>query len=262
VVAVGLLAAAGTTTVVVQHIERASSGDTSWTDDPKYWELDFKDSAGNFKRLDELRPVLVLRPTKFPKGIGMIASGDKILGKNQPILQVLRIAYDPGLNHRLVLPQNMPRGALDIMLTLPYEERPREKLQEKLRSAYGLTAHCETNEENVLVMKQISPNALALLPPTPPDATPSVKLDMKRGILTIKNWSLSWFASQFEQVLKMPVFDRTGVTNRYDCNITWQARPGETMADAFKRVVADQCGLGFDADRAPVARMIVENVKN
>lgn len=261
VVAVGLLAAAGTTTVVVQHIERTSSGDTSWTDDPKYWELDFNDSAATFRRIDQLRPVLVLRPTKFAKGYGMMGSGEKIVAKNQPMIQVLRMAYDPGFNHRLVLPQNLSRRGLDVMLTLPFDEHPLEKLQEKLRSAYGLTAHCETNEENVLLMKQISPNAPGLIPTATPSANPSVTMNTTRGTLTIKNWTLETFSLQFEQVLKMPVLNRTEGDDHYDCNITWQPRAGETMEDAFKRVVADQLGLGFETDRAPIARLVVENVK-
>src|SRR5262249_39809135 len=155
--------------------------------------------------------------TRFPKGFGMMGFEDTMIGKNQSMPQILRMAYDPTHGHRLVLPKNLPKVNLDIMLTLPFDENPREKLQELIRHDYGLLAHFETNELDVLLMKQVNPDAPGLRPAS--GGTSSVTVNLKRGMLVVKNWPLRAFASQFDVYFEMPVFDQSGTTNQYDCNI-------------------------------------------
>ena len=129
----------------------------------------------------------------------------------------------------------------DIMMTLPDQEHPYEKLQQELARQCGLTAHFETNDVDVLFLKQSNAGPSGLVPSN--GGTPSVSLDLKKGELVIINWRLSDFANQFDNILGIPVFDETGIQGNYTCTSTWKQRPGESMNGAFKRAVSEQLGL-------------------
>jgi uncharacterized protein (TIGR03435 family) len=257
VVSASVLLAAGTTTLVVEKVN-TSSNDPSWTNDPKYWELDFNNSNATQQRISRLRPVLVLRPTHFQSGFGFMSFGDKMIGKNQPISEIIRMAYDPTWTHRLVLPNDFPEEQFDIMLTLPSERQPLEKLKEKLQRI-GITAHFETNEMDVIIMKRTNPNSSGLISTAGKES--SVSFDINGGKLVINNWRLSDFANQFDSILQIPVFDETQINGNYDCTLTWKQRPGESMNDAFKRAVSEQLGLEFEPSRRVIKQLVVEKVK-
>ena len=136
-----VLLAAGTTTVAVKEFHPFISRNASWTDDPKYWQLDFNNQNATFKRISKLPPVLVLRPTRFPTGYGFMGTGSKVVGKNQPTSEIIRMAYDSSWSHRIVLPEDFSQKFFDIMMTLPDQEHPYEILQQELTRQCGLTAH-------------------------------------------------------------------------------------------------------------------------
>ena len=60
----------------------------------------------------------------------------------------------------MVLPDNLPKEHFDLMLTLP--GNPRGMLQQELKRRFGLTAHRETRDTDVLVLKVRNPNASGL----------------------------------------------------------------------------------------------------
>ncbi len=105
-----ILLTAGTITVVVNEIHPFLSRHASWTDDPKYWQLDFNNQNATLKRISKLPPVLVLRPTRFPTGYGFMGTGSKVVGKNQPTSEIIRMAYDSSWSHRIVLPEDFRRS--------------------------------------------------------------------------------------------------------------------------------------------------------
>jgi uncharacterized protein (TIGR03435 family) len=254
-----VLLAAGTTTVAVKEFHPFISRNASWTDDPQYWLLDFNNQSATFKRISKLPPVLVLRPTRFPTGYGFMGTGSKIVGKNQPTSEIIRMAYDSSWSHRIVLPEEFSQKFFDIMMTLPDQEHPYEKLQQELARQCGLTAHFATNDVDALFLKQSNAGPSALVPSN--GGPPSVSLDLKRGKLVINNWRLSDFASQFDSILGIPIFDETGIQGNYNCTLTWKPRPGESMNDAFKRAVSEQLGLEFASGRKTIPMLVVEKVK-
>jgi len=264
VVGATLILTLGTTTVIVKNMSVPSTRDLSWTDDPRYWEIDFKDDPGaDFdpgaipKRLKQLPPVFVLRPTRFNEKVGSISSGDRILGRNRTLAALRQLAYDAGSTHRLVLPDNFPKDGYDIMLTL--EKTPREALQKEIKQRFGFVAHRETNEVDVLLLKIKAPGAAGLV--TTKGGTPSWSFPNPEKKVEIKNQSLAGIAGCFGSQLKMLVYDRTELSGRYDCSFRWQNRNGETDTDAFQRVVLEQFGLEFVPARETVKRLVVERVK-
>src|SRR4029077_1348183 len=122
VVGAGILLATGTTTVMVEKIKAQS--EPSWADDPKSWKSDSR-------ALSRHPPVLILRPTRFPNDGGGItwgaAGGDKFMLKDTTMENLLSDAYQVSPS-RMILPDRLPQGHFDLMLTLT--NRTRETLQE------------------------------------------------------------------------------------------------------------------------------------
>ncbi|HEY5042236.1 MAG TPA: sigma-70 family RNA polymerase sigma factor [Verrucomicrobiae bacterium] len=277
VAGVVVLLAAGTTTVVVEKIAnpKLSATDLSWADNPKYWEIDFGDpdpkkaistmqsSEMKFhKLLEELPPVLILRPTKFNTNLGLIESNEKIIGRGQSLVQILREAYDPPpMSSHVILPTGYLDEKLDLMLTLsnsPSSDEPRKALQEEIKNQFGLVAHLETVETNALILKTKHSSAPALQPTA--GGLPSYPTRIFQNKISIKNQNLSGIAACFSALLKTHVDNQTGIEeeNRYDVTLEFQTRAGETQQDALKRIALDQLGLVFIPTNMPMKMLIVE----
>jgi uncharacterized protein (TIGR03435 family) len=69
-------------------------------------------------------------------------------------------------------------------------------------------------------------------------------------------------AADLEDLLAVPVLDRTGLTNRFAINLRWDKLPGETTTDTIRRVVLNQLGFEFVPGHQPVEMLVVERVKN
>jgi len=271
VVGVGVLVAAGTTTIVVKTAARPSAHplsttDLSWADDPKYWEIDFGDpdpqkgsaqdrSLAIEKAFNNLPPVLILRPTRFQTKWGIVSSNDKVLGRGQNLVGLLRYAYDPHLTSKWIVPANVPgEKRFDLMLTLT--NRPREALQEEIKRRFGYVAHSEMITTNALLLKVRNPAGPALQPtqggmPKYPTKSPEHKI-------LIKNQTFLGVADCFMAILKTLVIDRTGIEGRYDIALQWEPKGTETDQEAFKRTVLEELGLEFVPSRETFNYLVVE----
>jgi len=272
-----ILLAGGATTVVVEKIAnpKLSATDLSWADNPKYWEIDFGDPDPKKaistmqsremqfgKLLEELPPVLILRPTKFNTNLGLIESNEKIIGRGQSLVQILREAYDPPpMSSHVILPTGYLDKKLDLMLTLsnsPGSDEPRKALQEEIKNQFGLVAHLETVETNALILKTKYSSAPALQPTA--GGLPSYSTRILQNKISIKNQNLSGIAACFSALLKTHVDNQTGIEgeNRYDVTLEFQTRAGETQQDALKRIALDQLGLEFIPTNMPMKMLVVE----
>jgi uncharacterized protein (TIGR03435 family) len=272
-----ILLAAGTTTVVVKKMTAPSASDLSWANNPKYWEIDLGDPdpqkslktwdarvAAFRERIEKLPPVLILRPTQFKTNLGMESDGDKILAREQSLVMLLRSAYDEprlqGLGSRIILPPNFPRGNFDLMLTLPTvpDRQPREALQAEIKNKFGIVAHVETIETNVLILK-VKNTAGPALQETK-GGMPSYPTRSPQNKISIKNQDLSGVAACFGSLLKTIVHNQTEIQGRYDIALQWRRRETETEEDAFKRAVLEQLGLEFVPSRESLKYLIVEKI--
>ena len=252
VVGVVTLLAAGTTTVVV--VKAASAKSLAWADDPKAWQSD--------SRVLEKNPqAFILRPTRFPKSGGSIAVWGTDLHlfmlKNTDLKSLLSDAYSisPVL---MVLPQDLPAEKYDLMLTL--RNKPIETFQAELKKRFGLTAHRESRETDVLVLHVSNPTAPGLRVADPSSGGNSSWNDGNREI-TIKNQDLSGFIGELQNRFGKPVVDETGLDGKYDIHIKWKKQAGETDNDAYKRALSEQLGLSLVPDHQPMEMLIVEHVK-
>ena len=142
VVGVGLLLAAGTTTVAVKEITRDDS-----------WRVRFFDSDV----LDKAKPQVRILPAKsLPGGYGtslLSHGGFGMMGIAAPVKGIVAIAYDANLL-RTIFPADMPRGNYDFIAKLPPGSKKDafEALQEEVKKKFGLIAHTETREIDVLLL--------------------------------------------------------------------------------------------------------------
>lgn len=244
VIGVGILLAAGTSTVVVQRV--IAKSDPSWADDPNKWQ-------SNSRVLDALPPAFILRPTRFPNDRGGVRSGNRQLSKNTGVEDLIGDAYAYA-GTRIVLPPNLPADRFDFLYTL--RGRLEETLQKELKQRFGLVAHKETREIEVLRLRVSNPN-----PPNLKRHAGGNQNSSWTGMTyqtTIKNQSLGGFVGSIESTMGKPVLNETGLSGRYDLDLQWQPRPGESSRDAYRRALSEQLGLELVPDRAPVETLIVE----
>jgi uncharacterized protein (TIGR03435 family) len=246
VVGAATLLTVSTTTVVVKKVFYKNL----WADDPKYWETD-SSALGQVPA-----GVFIFRPTRFPKTGGLVWVGDRVSAKNCFVSEVVNVAY--GFSHaRTILPPAMPRGNFDVMSTMPGGSAT--PLKDELQKRFHLTARTETRPADVLILKVQNPNPPDLKPHNGDDGNSSWVGGNRKT--TIRNRQISGFLYDIESRIGRPVIDETGLTGKYDLQIQWQPRAGESDKDAYVRTMREQFGLVLVPSREPIEMLVVEKVK-
>ena len=249
VIGVGILLAAGTTTVVVQRViakSRSPANGPAWADRPNNWAL-------NSKVLDRLPPAFILRPTRFPSDGGAVRSGNRQLSKNAGLEDLVADAYSYAWT-RIVLPPNLPTNRFDFLYTL--SSRPEEALQKELKQQFGIVAHRENRDLEVFRLHVSNPNPPNLKRSDTGDGSGMWSSTSHK--ITIRNQPLGGFIGSIESTMGQPVLDETGLNGRYDLDLQWQLRPGESEKDAYRRALSEQLGLELVPDNAPIELLVVE----
>jgi len=247
VIGAAVLLTGGITTLVVDKVVYKNS----WADNPKYWETDSrvlgKVPAG----------VFIFRPTRFTNGGGGVWAGDRMVAKNYSVGDLVDNTY--GFSQvRTVFPPDMPREHFDVMSTMTGGSTTLVK--NELQKRFRLTAHPETRDTDVLLLKVQNPNPPGLKPHVGNDGNSSSMGG--NGIIKIQNQQLSGFVGgTIESRVGVPVLDETGLTGHYDLQLQWKSGPGESDKDAFVRAVRDQLGLELVPATRPIKMLVVEKVK-
>ena len=256
-----LILAAGTTTVIVKKaIPRAAA--------PTYEAIFEHPSSQGMNLLESAPPTLIFRPTQFPKGgSGFWTPTGKCVVVNYPLGTLFGIAYgfSPASPARVVFPDDFDLGNTnyDILITLPSQQK--EALQEELKKRFGLTAHAETRETDVLLLKVADPAKLELHRTKGGNYENYLTGSGNSQKRIYKNSGLGVVADYIE-VMK-PVFDRTGSKEHYDFNFQWTEQKGPSI-DAMNSALGiwtdqlNQAGLELVPSREPVKMLVVERAKN
>ena len=265
VVVVGaiLLLSAGTVTVTIPKIR------DSYLERKVVWALDSR-------VLEKDPPVVLIRPAHPIPGVasgggGYIGSGGalggKMIGLKQPVLGMLLLAYqslfDSGFIHedRVIVSAKMPEEEYDfIVSTFKFQ---RESLQHALKERFGLVAHVEAREKDCLLLRVKNPGAPGLRISKSAEHSGS---EEARGRFSVRDGEISYLAAFLEDsLLGVPVIDRTGLTNAYDIDLSWNVKdrdwtmPTRPMLD---RILSDQLGLELVPSREPIEMLVVEKVKD
>jgi len=223
----------------------------------------------NPARLRQVPPgLVVVRATHFrgsakrssPPGMMQIRVKDAIwmVGRNISFQQLMATAYQysPG---RIALPPDAPKGKFDLLVTAT--KNPEARLQSAIRRKTGYVAQRETRDTDVLVLTVEDPNAPGLQVSTATKGS----IAPENNRLYFTHMQLNVVTEGLEQMLKLPVVDKTGLTNYYDFSLAWdrsmqQAIQGGTLDKETGRKIIAEWGLGLEPDTASLEMLVVKKL--
>lgn len=206
--------------------------------------------------------LVVVRPTHFPKSPtnGMAFASVKgkrwMAGRNVTFQQLMATAYsyNPG---RVALPPSAPKNNFDFLVTAL--SGPEEHLRLAIQKKTGYTASVETRDTDVLALKVEDPNSQGL---KVSDAGEKGNANFKNGRLYFTHTKLAEISDGLEGVLKMPLVDKTSLTNFYDFSLAWRAgmNPNNLSRADVDKILAEW-GLGLEPDTASIEMLVVEKAR-
>ena len=261
VAAVGILFAAGTTTVTVEKIHEHQN---------ETWQLGKLNA--DFLQKPPYRTVIL--PTKSAKrsrkngfgGMVWIADG-RVYGLNAPIEEMLRVAnvdYGSVSQSRTVLNVEIPTNRYDFFSNPPKGSKSALRLE--IKRKLGVAGRFETIETNVLFLKVRYPDAAGLKPSVSKNGSTSDG----NGSIRMARATTDDLAVVMENHFKIPVINQTGLTNNFDIKIQWNdqdktagnGHPIRFHLDELKQALTDQLGLELVPAIAPVEMLVIERAKN
>jgi uncharacterized protein (TIGR03435 family) len=236
----------GAAIVIAAGVTAVAVDDSLW--DFRSYNLD-KTPAG----------VVVIRPTHFAGGNqgGVASMLGKIGGRNTSFLNVICDAYDIS-GYRIIFDAPIPKGRFDYAVTAT--NQPQEKLQAEIKKQFGLVAHREIRETQVLLLKTNINN--------------SSKMKLSLGAagvmgfgpqLIFTNQPISELRGYLEvMAYREPVLDQTGLTGRYDFVLDWPKPMGYLYKDGqetLKINLANELGLELVPTNMPIEMLVVEKAQ-
>ncbi len=228
----------------------------------------FQTSAARLRQAPPGR--VVVRPTHFANsakrsspqnqvGSASVKGARWMVGINMTFQNLIATAYsrNPG---RVALPLDAPKGNFDFLVTVPKD--PETRLQSAIRQKLGYTAQLETIDTPVLALKVEDPNSSGLKVST----AKSDSMAEKNGRLYFTHQRLTTITDGLEGILKMPMVDKTGLTNFYDFSLMWDAKTAQQISsgtldtETGKKILAEW-GLGLEPDTASVEMLVVKKAK-
>jgi uncharacterized protein (TIGR03435 family) len=236
-----VLLAAGTTTITVKKIEQYKADDL--------WRV----QNISTKILDQVSPQVKILPSKFSSG-GTATKNNKMMGTGSDVTNIVRMAYEFRSPVRIIFSTELPKRKYDFMANLPSGNA--EALQREIRKQFGVIAKRETQETDVLLLAIKSPNAQGL---KPSETQVGSSQSTRPNEISCENESISHVAETLEEILRVPVVDKTGLTENFDIDLKWERN--DPRHDSLKQALLDQLGLELVPDRQPVEMLMVEKVK-
>jgi uncharacterized protein (TIGR03435 family) len=211
--------------------------------------------------------LVVVRPTHFPKSArrGVFNTTVQIGGKNvwrmtgRGVTFKALIAAAWGQNQdRVELPWDAPKTNFDFLVTVA--DKPRVHLQDAIRKKLGFVAEVEMRTADVLALKVVDTNLPGLTVSAPGETQDA---SFNNGKVEFTHMRFGDLAPGFEQVIKTPIVDKTGLTNYYDFAMDWnmplqrQLQSGTNGAALVKGILRTW-GLGLEPDTASVKTLVVK----
>ena len=185
-----------------------------------------------------------------------VKGAQRMVGANVTLQTLIAIAYQhtPG---RIALPPGDAKAHYDFLVTVPKD--PSGRLKSAIRRKLGYTAALETRDTDVMALTVENPSASGLQLSS---AGERENANVKNGRLYFTHMRLSVISDGLEGILKMPVIDKTGLTNFYDFSLTWDARTAQqiqsgSMDEETGKKILGEWGLGLRPDTAPIEMLVV-----
>jgi len=198
--------------------------------------------------------------------MGSSSGGGSLQYRGYTIWNLLPEAFEGASSARVWTNAPLPEGRYDIVVRQPRGHSMREAhdlLWQAMQSAFDLTARKTTNEMAVFVLRRGQTNGPGLtLASTKGGATHT-----GMGKIEAVNAPLDWLAWALEDTLGKPVFDETGLTNRYDLLLKWDDHVDTAPVNGLEAIqpnpetlvkaVREQLGLELIPSTRPVVGFVV-----
>jgi uncharacterized protein (TIGR03435 family) len=246
---VGVLLAAGTTTVTVKEIQAHQTYP---------WQTEHLNSGV----LDRVGPQVRIVPTKARQFEGWTydnhSANRKVVGLGAPIKEVLQAAYGCTSSARMVFPAGLPEDGYDFIANLPAGSE--EALQQEIKNKFELTGKVETRETDVLLLTVKSSHAPGLKPVSGRGSSDDRAIGP--GHCSGPDQSLASIAELLEEYFQVPVLDKTGVATHFDFEVSWDEPEYRRNPDGLKQALLDQLGLELVPARESISMLVVEKSTN
>jgi len=264
VVGVGVLLAAGTTTVVVKHIHNQavvfSPADSAKVDDSFFFP--------NSDKLFKLPPtILIFRQSHFAQNRGAMTATKsgfiqkpecRLMGAGQSLSEALAMLYQISA-FRIILPSDSPTGRFDYMATLPAtsEVQQCKRLQDEMTQQIGLAGRKASREMDAFLLQVKTTEAPGLSPHIAKD----YGMQSRSGKTYCNGQSMDTLAYLTENTFKQVVIDRTGLNKSYDYVLDDAVFNGNASRESVEKYLLEHFGLELVPSREPVEMLVVEKVK-
>lgn len=266
IVGVAVLLAAGTVTVL-PAVHRAV------LERKIIWKMDLE-------VLQKEPPIVQIRPAQQIPGVlgggghlgGTERTGGKMIGLKNNVWTMLMLAYPNAATEgfhpdRIIVSNELRRQGNDFMKEYDFiactPAFQKEGLQRALKDKFNVSAHWESRETNVFLLRVRNAGATGL------------KIDESyhgglggfgQGRLYIQGGSLSELADFLENspLAGALVIDRTELTNSYDIELTWPTKGRDWSLPKraeLDRILLDQLGLELVPGRENVDMLVVEKAR-
>lgn len=250
VIGIGILLAAGTTTVTVKEIQEHR----------RYpWEaLPF-----NMNMLYQAPPQVRVVASRFPapKGLGTDGNG-RMMGLGQPLRALFPNAYHTAAT-RTVFAAQLPTNQFDFMANLP--KGSDVALQHEIEKQFGLVTAREIITTNVLLLTARNTSTPGLTPAIQSPSHPG-QVAGGNGQFICKASPISYLSTYLlEPCFQIPVVDGTGLAGTYDFTLKWSGRDWDLQQpqgqEALKQDLLDQLGLELVPTNMPIEMLVVKAAK-
>jgi uncharacterized protein (TIGR03435 family) len=226
--------------------------------------------------------VATIRPADTDtKGRYLILQGThRFVGKYYTLKLLIAAAYD--LNPREISggPGWAESDHFDILAVTPGEVRPTHDeqmrmLRNLLSDRFKLSFHREQKVFSIYQL-ELAGSGPKLKPSTaPPDDPPALISTVypQRIVLPARNATMSDLTSLLQRaVLDRPVVNKTGLSGRYDFDLTWApdetqfggevpVAPSDAPSPPLFTAMQEQLGLRLEATRGPVDALVIDTAE-
>lgn len=231
----------------------------------------------DFSVFYKMEPAVKIVPTKFAQGGGRCADGNRgAMGIAQPLDAIIWTAYQEG-ESRTVMNVELPQGRYDYIAKLvpPQEENkktPVDKgwavaLQNEIERQFGIKGTYETRDTEVLLLRPVSTGVRGFkvshsMPSGQANGVKRIALGVKNGNHTFFEQPIGVLAYALEQNCKLPIVDKTGLTENYDYALKWdQSDSKQPNLESLNQALTDQLGLELVRTNMPMKMLVIEKAK-
>lgn len=247
VACVGIVFAAGTTTVAIKEIQ-----------DHRTYAWQSPEGAIVSSQFNQPPQVRIL-PSKFHKPAEGEADG-KLVGTGLHAQDIVAMAYGYFTPARAIFHAALPADRYDFIACLSGGIHVNENaLRTAVQRKFGVVAKAETRNADVWLLKMKSPDA--------PGLKRSKSGNGGNGLIPSANELRGWnepianLAVNLEYMANFPIVDETGLTNRFDFDLNCsQTDLEERNMDKINQALG-QLGLELVPTNMPLKLLIVEKAK-